>query len=69
MSTEYPNWQHTPTGRPVAILRDGTVLAVVSDDNAAFSWLLRNTNQSVSHALKHEGYSVRPATEEEAANA
>ena len=42
----------------VLVKRDGKTVAEVEDSNAAFVWLLRHQSQSVSWAIKYEGYTV-----------
>jgi hypothetical protein len=43
---------------PVLVKRDGQTVAEVEDSNAAFVWLLSHQPQSVSWAIRYEGYTV-----------
>lgn len=45
----------------LTITRDGAPVATVADANAAFVWLLQNTNHSTAYAIKYDGYSVTDA--------
>lgn len=44
--------------RAVHIKRDGQLLATVPHADAAFIWMVRNTNFSIAYAIKYNGYSV-----------
>lgn len=62
----YPTMGALTEARPVAILRDGRVVATVATPNDVLQWMHRHTPHSLSHALQHEGYSCRYATPTEA---
>jgi hypothetical protein len=56
----YPSLSGIADG-PVNIYRDGAFIVTVDSPNDAFNWLAKNTNQSVSYALVHGGYSCLSA--------
>lgn len=57
---EEESWSRLVAGERVHIFRDGVMVATVADANAAFAWLLTNTNFSTSYALNHDGYELYP---------
>lgn len=61
-TTLYPTLDRLHEARPVAILRDGVVQAVVPTPDAVLVWMHARLPYSVSHALRHEGYTCRYAT-------
>lgn len=45
----------------INIYRDGEIIKQFTDQDGdfnAFAWMLRNQSNSVSHALRYEGYKV-----------
>lgn len=44
---------------PVDVTRDGEVVAKVSDQNAAFAYILEHQGMSVDWALRYEGWGMR----------
>jgi hypothetical protein len=61
--SEYPTLDQIPDNTRVRILRDGVELVNVPNNSAAFLWLARRVPYSVSHALKHEGYTCEAVEE------
>ena len=59
----YPTLQGIAEG-PVSIFLDKKLLTTVEGADAAFMWLAKNQNHSVSYALQHGGYSCKPATDQ-----
>lgn len=56
--TDYPGLTDLPPG-PVRVTRDGQpVSPILADGNRAFAWISEQQPQSVSWALRHEGYGV-----------
>ena len=46
---------------PVDVLHDGQVFAQMPNGDAAFSYVLGSQSSSVHHALRYDGWAVRPA--------
>lgn len=41
------------------VTKDGTILSRHDTSNDAWIWILNHQSQSVSWAMKHEGYAIR----------